>query len=65
MQIKKHQTYSQLSTLQQTVKYFTRPLLVLLGLKLLAFKQDLLCIIVIYLGMLSKRLSTKITHFWE
>ena len=41
MQIKKHQAYSQLSTLQQTVKYFTRPLLVLLGLKLLAFKQDL------------------------
>ena len=62
MQIKKLQAYSQLSTLQQTVKYFTHPLLVLLGLKLLAFKQDLLCIIVLYLGMLSKRLSTKITH---
>ena len=33
VQIKKGGAYSQLSTLQQTVKYFTRPLLVFLGLK--------------------------------
>ena len=38
VQIKKGGAYSQLSTLQQTLKYFTSPLLVLLGLKLLAFK---------------------------
>ena len=40
MRIKKRRAYSQLSTLQQTVKYLTRPLLVLLGLKLLAFKAS-------------------------
>ena len=49
MQIKKGGAYSQLSTLQQTLKYFTRPLLILLGLKLLAFKYDFLGIIVNYL----------------
>ena len=38
MQITIRQAYSQLLTLQQTVKFFTRPLLVSLGLKLLAFK---------------------------
>ena len=38
VQIKKYHAYSQLSKLQQTVKYFTRPLLVLFGLTLLAFK---------------------------
>ena len=37
VQIKKRRAYSRLFTLQQTVKYFTRPLLVLLGLKLLVF----------------------------
>ena len=38
VQTKKRRAYSQLSTLQKTVSYFTRPLLVLLGLKLLAFR---------------------------
>ena len=44
MQITIRQAYSQLLTLQQTIKFFTRPLLVSLGLKLLAFKEGLLCI---------------------
>ena len=44
MQIKKHRAYGQLSTLQQMVLYFTCPLLVLFGLKLLALKKGLLCI---------------------
>ena len=43
MQIKKRQAYSQLSILQQIVYYFTRPLLVLSGLELVAFKKGLLC----------------------
>ena len=37
MQIKKRRAHSQLSMLQQIVYYFTRPLLVLSGLELLAF----------------------------
>ena len=38
MQITIRQAYSQFLMLQQTIKFFTRPLLVSLGLKLLAFK---------------------------
>ena len=38
VQIKKRRAYSRLSTVQQTIKYFTLVLLLLLGLKLLASK---------------------------
>ena len=38
VQIKKRRAYSRLSTVQQTIKYFTHLLLLLLGLKLLASK---------------------------